>query len=98
MLGKKLLKRIDIFGRFSAEEFIIFLPESDKKQAMDIAQQLKEKIERYQWQLSSEDNVSISIGFASYDQEQHLDLEALIKNAEKMLYRAKNQGGNCICG
>ena len=97
VLGKKLLKRTDIFGRFGGEEFIIFLPESSKEQAMEIAVQFKKKIERYQWQLSAQDSVSISVGFAAFDKDQHPDLESLIKSAEMMLYRAKNQGGNCIC-
>jgi len=41
------VREVDIVGRFGGEEFIVILPEADKKEAQEIAERIRLKVERY---------------------------------------------------
>ena len=89
----------DDVGRWGGEEFLVRLPELDRRGAVVAAGRLRELIERAllraeEWTL----HVSVSIGVALVDSE-HIDrlgLDDLTRVADDALYRAKIQGRNRV--
>lgn len=87
----------DILGRYGGEEFIVLLPETDAKGAMRVAQAISEALEQLQHRhdVSPTSNfVTASIGGATCLRTTGHDLEELIKNADRALYKAKRSGRN----
>lgn len=93
---KANLRSIDHFGRFGGEEFVCIFPETGEEQAMFCAERLRQSIEAArvdtpQGQL----RYTASIGVAILNQ-RHADLDALLKDADRALYRAKRDGRNRV--
>jgi polar amino acid transport system substrate-binding protein len=91
-LLKGNLREIDIIGRWGGEEFLVICPETDLKQASNIAEKLREKISSYNFIHGKV--VTGSFGTAELlDGEQEANL---IKRADLALYHAKKGGRNRV--
>ncbi len=87
-------REIDILGRYGGEEFALLLPETSRKEALEIAERLRlAALEPMQLD-SLELQVSISIGVAEAGSDQ--SLSHLLQRADTALYEAKNSGRNCV--
>ncbi len=91
------MRENDVFGRFGGEEFIALLPHTDKKQAVDVAQRVRKAIDDYSNNIDSANQVSVSIGAATYSATEHENFEALLRSADVLLYQAKAEGRNKVC-
>lgn len=90
------IRKIDFFGRYGGEEFIIILPECDLKGALEIAKRIQKSLaDNCVRHKGVEVSVTISIGICSYS-SIHKSFEELIKDADTAMYRAKENGRNRI--
>jgi two-component system chemotaxis response regulator CheY len=111
LMGDVVLKRIadtlsmisrsyDITGRYGGEEFIVGLPETDLNQAVHIAERMREEVAdtKFHFQEASPEfvRVTASFGVASKTATADEPAEALIKEADDALYRAKKNGRNRV--
>ena len=96
---KSMLRRPpDCIARFGGEEFIILLPDTPAEGAAKVAEQLRSAVEELQ--INNEpslcgDVVTISLGVAASENGK-TPYEALLKEADKALYRAKEKGRNRV--
>ncbi|TDT70470.1 diguanylate cyclase (GGDEF)-like protein [Hypnocyclicus thermotrophus] len=90
------IRKSDIFARYGGEEFILALPETNFKEAFNLAERLKNKIEQLKIEVNSTTKISFtaSFGLAMYVNEEKLD--DIIKKADVALYKAKNSGRNNV--
>lgn len=86
---KNSVRNVDIVSRYGGEEFVIILPQADKKAAQIIAERLKVQVGLY---LPS----TVSIGVASVPDDA-TEAEQLIQKADSALYQAKKTGKNKWC-
>jgi diguanylate cyclase (GGDEF)-like protein len=86
------LRRIDIFGRWGGEEFIIILPSTDSAQAQHLAERLRLLIEQHSFDTVG--SITASFGVTSYNQ-QDTPL-SLMERVDTALYQAKQNGRNCL--
>ncbi len=104
--GDKVLKEIaslvqenmrtdDIFARYGGEEFIAILPETDKIKAMELADRLRNKIEKRVISYK-ENTIKITASFGVAQMEQCAEMEKIIQDADTMLYKAKLNGRNIV--
>lgn len=94
---KTVLRKIDIFGRYGGEEFIAFLPETDREGALVVAERLRGTIESAS--IPSNEgpiHITISIGIAPFGDIDELSIDSVIKQADDALYSAKNRGRNRV--
>ena len=92
-----LHRSADILGRYGGEEFVVLLPETDAKGATRVAQAISEALEdlALRHDVSPTSNwITASIGGATCLRTTGHDLEELIKNADRALYKAKRAGRN----
>jgi diguanylate cyclase (GGDEF)-like protein/PAS domain S-box-containing protein len=89
---KNLLRKGDTVARMGGDEFMILLPAlTSCEVAGRVAQKILEAV-RQPFMLSGHDlNVTTSVGIAIYPMDGK-DRETLVKNADKALYCAKDQG------
>ena len=85
----------DIVARWGGEEFLVFLPETTGEQAKVIGERLRAAIEQLVINFAENTiHITTSIGVAEYVPGQTLN--ALINNADRQLYLAKNRGRNRV--
>lgn len=95
-LAKKLLRDADLFVRFGGEEFVIALPNASLADAVAIAQRLCEQVRNAPFGEADDPIVvTISCGVAQYGPGDD-GIDAVIKRADTALYKAKQQGRNCV--
>lgn len=93
-LIKQRTRSSDITGRWGGEEFLIICPETDRKGAWRLAEELRKDVEAFRF--LPEVTVTISGGVAEYQPGE--DGDQLLKRADDNLYKAKDSSRNMICG
>jgi len=91
-LLKENTRTIDTVGRWGGEEFLILLPETDANGAAVLAEKIRSVIEHHPFQDAG--SVTISIGIADCIGKKDIDM--LIIQADRALYRAKGNGRNRV--
>lgn len=92
----RLLRQMDVVGRYGGDEFIILLPEASREQALQIAERLRGAAEAIS--LSTDGKsvpISISQGVAAFEGE-YTSLERLVELADRALNQAKQKGKNQV--
>jgi diguanylate cyclase (GGDEF)-like protein len=93
------MRTSDSVARYGGEEFAIILPEISEKDAMIVADRLREALDTMQ--ISHENqpiSVSLSFGVSFLEPNRKINKLELIKEADSALYQAKRAGRNiCKC-
>ena len=92
-LLQKALRSADVVIRFGGEEFLIILPQINKKAAIIVGDKIRKKLSK----LKLKKAITISGGVATYLTDTKNDENDLIYLADMALYRAKYEGKNRIC-
>lgn len=87
------IRGLDTLGRYGGEEFLLILPNTSRKSALQVAERIRRKVAEEAF--SNDIQVTISGGAAEYKDQEMLDL---IDNADKNLYASKQNGRNRITG
>jgi len=93
---QNLIRDVDIVGRFGGDEFLILLPETDRKQAYKVIERIRQVLLTSPIHFQGDSyKISISSGITGID-EWTDTLDDLLNRADEALYKAKEAGGNCI--
>jgi diguanylate cyclase (GGDEF)-like protein len=84
---RKHLRETDLAFRYGGEEFLLLLPEIDPDTCLKVAEKLRLAV-------AKETDVTISLGVVSY--RPGSTGEEMIRQADKALYQAKQQGRNRV--
>jgi diguanylate cyclase (GGDEF)-like protein/PAS domain S-box-containing protein len=88
----------DFVARYGGEEFVVLLPDTDRADALDVAERLRNAIS----QIDTEQRpITASVGVSTRlpnDTAIDADLVRLISSADVALYRAKSGGRNQVVG
>ncbi|NIZ05411.1 diguanylate cyclase [Pseudoalteromonas sp. HF66] len=85
-------------ARYGGEEFVIVLSNTDKQEALKVAETLRNAVESAHITHQGREDLSyvtLSIGVASKVTNEAFDSDSLFKIADNALYKAKKQGRNC---
>ena len=91
-LIKRSVRSTDIVGRWGGEEFMIICPQADKNNAYEVAENIRKKIEVYDF--SRVGKLTISAGVCDIASEKNLD--SMVSKADTLLYNAKHSGRNSV--
>jgi diguanylate cyclase (GGDEF)-like protein len=93
------VRKLDFACRFGGEEFVILLPNTDLRQAMNVAERLREIIATTPL-LQEQDSITItaSLGVDEYRGNHSDTPEGFLERVDAWLYKAKHTGRNCVMG
>jgi diguanylate cyclase (GGDEF)-like protein len=94
---KSAVRQADVVCRYGGEEFVLLLPHTAPKQALILAERLRQRISELTIPLPDQDlQVTVSIGVAGL--REGMSGADLLDAADAALYRAKQAGRNRVCG
>ena len=95
-LSSSQLRLHDLVARYGGEEFVVVLADTSPEAAREVARRLISTIERLQiiHPVCPPGHVTVSVGIATQTCETPLDPMVLLDEADRALYRAKNNGRN----
>lgn len=91
-ISQENIRKDDIFCRWGGEEFFIVLPNTEKENAIVLAEKLRSNFSNYNFPKVGK--VTASFGVACYGEDDVMD--KIIKRADDLMYKAKSEGRNCV--
>ncbi|MDO9082058.1 MAG: diguanylate cyclase [Humidesulfovibrio sp.] len=85
-------RETDVVGRFGGEEFLLVCPETEIQVVAALAERLRLEFASTDFPLVGQ--VTSSFGVAAFSQGD--SVKSLVQRADEALYRAKNNGRNCV--
>lgn len=91
------IRKLDFACRFGGEEFVIVLPNTDLRQAVNVAERLREIIANTPL-VHEQKSIAItaSLGVDEYHADLLEDATGFIARVDGWLYKAKHSGRNCV--
>lgn len=86
------LRKVDAFGRWGGEEFLILLPMTDAAQAFEVAERIRAALAQTPWNWHGKHSVLT----ASFAVAELTALGMAFEALDAALYRAKASGRNCV--
>ena len=95
----EIKRESDIACRYGGEEFILLLPKTQCEGAFELAQRIREAIEKIEIALDDGRSVkfTISLGVSEVDYSKDKHIEEVIRRADDAMYMAKKEGRNRTC-
>lgn len=91
------LRKEDLLCRFGGDEFAVLLTGAGQEAAREAGERMRQAVASTT--VGCENGTvttAISLGIALFDPEKPLESNALVKEADEALYRAKAAGRNCV--
>jgi two-component system chemotaxis family response regulator WspR len=98
-LQKTVHRPADLVSRYGGEEFVMILPDTTSEGALAVAEKVLKNISSLEIPHQNSDaaeHVTLSIGVATLCPREGSSTDELVEAADKMLYKAKENGRNCI--
>lgn len=96
-LIKEEVRTTDVIGRMGENNFYVILPHAETSNTLSVAERIRSRIESYTFtRRNGGAKETISVGGACFPTHAN-ELGNLVRNATKMIYEAKNNGGNKVC-
>lgn len=91
------IRQYDVACRYGGEELVIILPDTSMENIIMCAERIRAGVNKLKLEHEGQqlDSISVSIGVACFP-DDGIDVEKLIKAADKALYDAKEAGRNCV--
>jgi diguanylate cyclase (GGDEF)-like protein len=90
------IRKGDYLARYGGEEFIIVLPDTKRPRAMELAERLKQVVEKLNIETRDREIINITASFGVAALKNNSNKTELIKEADDMLYKAKASGRNMV--
>jgi diguanylate cyclase len=95
IIGRSL-RGADALARYSPSQLVVLLAQADPTGALDVAERVREHAEQLEvpWQ-EQQLRLTVSAGVATL-RPAHLQLAALVQDADEAVDAARQAGGNCV--
>jgi diguanylate cyclase (GGDEF)-like protein len=94
---KDLVRKEDLFARYGGEEFAVVLVETQREQAIEVAERIRKCIEATPFHFEDQSlSLTISVGVGTTVGDATITPTELIRQADDKLYHAKESGRNRV--
>ncbi|TNF45244.1 MAG: GGDEF domain-containing protein [Epsilonproteobacteria bacterium] len=92
---KNLIREYDYAFRMGGDEFLVLLPETNDRQATQLAERIRREIEKYKLKENRSLEITASFGITQYTYRD-TNIEKVTRRADEALYQAKKAGRNRV--
>ena len=92
----KNTRETDTAARYGGEEFMVIMPNTNKNEAMRLAERIRSSIEKNRFSDINGQSITVSIGITGMPDPDITKEDVLIRCSDFALYRAKNSGRNKV--
>jgi len=96
-LLKHIARESDIAARYGGEEFAVILPNTGRHGALDVAQRIHIAVRNHVFSNLSQERITISVGVATFDNNNMASFSELVQLADAEIYSAKRLGKDRVC-
>ncbi len=89
------VRSVDLLARYGGEEFMAVLPETEAEGAMEVAERMRRLVEKHRFPCGAL-TASIGVTASSFSENDSPSVEELVGQADKALFRAKEDGRNRV--
>ena len=102
LIATVVKREIDMIFRYGGEEFLVILPQTELEDTMILAGEICQQVAARPFQLTCRGRdilveCSVSIGAGQYRPDEE-DIADCLDRVDTNLYKAKDQGRNCVVG
>jgi two-component system, cell cycle response regulator len=92
------IRKVDSAGRYGGEEFLVVLPQASQATAADVAERIRDTLDRTPLKISSGELIPIhvTLGVAALPHPKLADRLSFLRAADEALYAGKRQGKNRV--
>jgi two-component system cell cycle response regulator len=95
--ARTVVRKDELLARYGGEEFALALPDTAAEEAAAVAERIRELVAQEPFVNDGQDHrVTVSLGVATTAGDGTMSPQALIQQADEMLYLAKADGRNCV--
>jgi two-component system, cell cycle response regulator len=96
-LLRDTLRNIDAVGRYGGEEFAAILPHTSHDDGLRTAERVRAAVADHPFRVGNRElRVTVSVGVASFPSDAADSPGALVREADRALYKAKHAGRNAV--
>lgn len=89
------LRKTDVIARYGGEEFVVLLTDTPDKQAVVMAERLRQRVEKLVFDTEPPLQITISLGVCGFSKELS-SVQQWFEKADQALYESKDSGRNRI--
>jgi two-component system cell cycle response regulator len=94
---RRNIRGVDLACRFGGEEFVVLMPDTDYRQAQNVAERVRMAVAERTFQAPGERPLTVTCSVGLALNETKMDTpESILKRADVALYRAKREGRNRV--
>lgn len=98
LLEQVFRRETDVVARYGGEEFVVLMPEETLETAKSLSETTRQTIAINTLEFENQSiSTTISMGLSMMTPGPGMDIEILLSEADKALYKAKSEGRNRLC-
>jgi len=91
LVNNRIIRKVDSFGRYGGEEFLVIMPGIDVEGALVAGERLRKTIESENWQYQP---LTVTVGAVTV--EDVMPMDTIVERADQAMYYGKRQGKNQV--
>ena len=95
---KKRVRATDIVGKYGGEEFLVYLPNTDLAQALEMAEELRTMVADTAFEVGAQKGLAVTISLGVVQFQPSMNVQAFVRAADTKLLEAKRSGRNRVMG
>lgn len=94
---RRNIRGVDLACRFGGEEFVVLMPDTDYRQAQNVAERVRTAVAEREFDTVAQRPLAVTVSVGVALNESDADTpEMILKRADVALYRAKREGRNRV--